>query len=481
MPRPSMRRQPPLARPPAPPPAARRRSHRRAFPFAFLLFLLGLGLLPLGAPAAAQPALESDLEAARQAWHEARQRFEAAVAPLELPGDPDSDRTGARPTGDAAGNPALEGALRDLHASVPAPAHGQLREILQRPPEAWTPAELAQVRGWVVEGEASLAILTDLLGGEAGRDDLSLSLPASSSSMGPYLELLRAGRLLRAQAAWHHQGDRPGKALESLRALGTLARNLAAEPSFLSQMIAAALEGSLLRSLEWWLTAAPAVAASFKGLPQLLEGPSVDQRLRTAMAFEAGLMVGHFRTAAPSDRGAVPLAGSVTMPSREAMSEVQRLREAAAFLERFQAFVQVMRRPFPEALEALESFPESAVDPEQAPVTGVVLPLLLPNFIDGVGKLQAAGTLRLLARQALALRLRGLETGAYPVRWEEALGEVARIRDPLTGSAATWEVFEDGSARLSHPQAEAVWEERWGDLPIPPPPFSWSLPAPRGP
>jgi hypothetical protein len=95
---------------------------------------------------------------------------------------------------------------------------------------------------------------------------------------------------------------------------------------------------------------------------------------------------------------------------------------------------------------------------------------------SSIGRLQFALSARNLARTALALRLQGLETGAYP----ETLASLpeAMRPDPFAGKPLSYERRADGSAHLAVPGFEVLWT-RISDAGPDTQPYSWELPPPR--
>ena len=96
-----------------------------------------------------------------------------------------------------------------------------------------------------------------------------------------------------------------------------------------------------------------------------------------------------------------------------------------------------------------------------------------PNRI--VGRMQSTLSLRDAVRIALAVRLQGLERGAYP----ETLASIpgAAHPDPFAGTPLTYERLPDGSARMSVPRFEELWK-RISDASASSQPYLWELPAP---
>jgi hypothetical protein len=142
-------------------------------------------------------------------------------------------------------------------------------------------------------------------------------------------------------------------------------------------------------------------------------------------------------------------------------------------------------------LETLRWLAEASRDPAtflspdaegaEPPGGGEIADVMMPNLLDSVYKLLATEESRKLAELAVRLRLEAVERGAYP---EVPSGRAARavFGDP-TATHPTLERRADGSVVLTHPAAAAAWEERWGEMraPVQPPPYTWELPAPRGP
>jgi hypothetical protein len=90
-------------------------------------------------------------------------------------------------------------------------------------------------------------------------------------------------------------------------------------------------------------------------------------------------------------------------------------------------------------------------------VTGKVRSMLISNLIDAVARYQANLSSRQLAAAAIEIRRLGLEAGEYPPA--SALAALLEP-SPYTRETPDYERLEDGSARLSYPEAADLWRER---------------------
>jgi hypothetical protein len=94
---------------------------------------------------------------------------------------------------------------------------------------------------------------------------------------------------------------------------------------------------------------------------------------------------------------------------------------------------------------------------------------------SSIGRVQSTLSLRKLARIAVAVRLEGLEDGAYPETLASLPG--ATQPDPFAGTPLTYERRPDGSARISVPDFAVLWKQI-SDIGPGAQPFVWELPAP---
>jgi len=98
--------------------------------------------------------------------------------------------------------------------------------------------------------------------------------------------------------------------------------------------------------------------------------------------------------------------------------------------------------------------------------------MMLPNYLDAIGKAKAIETSRLLALESLELRLACLESGDYPDRVE------LDFIEPYAAEPISVEWASDGGMVLSAPKAAELWAEVYRDAqPVEAPPLSWTLPA----
>ena len=328
----------------------------------------------------------------------------------------------------------------------------------------WSPAELAAARELVGPRRAEADRLGELVrtGGAsaaAGSGTAARGAGEDAGGANTYagdVPLLRASRLLAVDARVALAEGDVERAVERVEDLGALVRAFEGAPGMVRQMFAAAVEGGQLRAVAD-LVASPAVGRGhlerLRAAFSDLDTETALRRMMRAEAEEALAAMEQLPSDGPADGTLVKLA---------AAEIVSAYRELATT-----PFAAVRER-HDRRIAAAES-PDSPAD--------VVVGLAIPNMVEGVLKIQAAGSARQLARLALALRLHALDEGAYPATLDALLVPAGPDSlagpDPLAGQPPRWQVGP-GGAVLSNPAAEALWRgaERRSD-----PPFVWRLPA----
>lgn len=123
----------------------------------------------------------------------------------------------------------------------------------------------------------------------------------------------------------------------------------------------------------------------------------------------------------------------------------------------YRELVAASEAPFTELSTRLDA--EGAL--KARTVNGKVRSMLVPNLLDGIGRYQATLSSRQLAVAAIEVRRLGLGAGAYPAA--SNLG-ASLEPSPYTGEMPDYERLEDGSVRLSYPEAADLWRERNSQL-----------------
>lgn len=263
------------------------------------------------------------------------------------------------------------------------------------------------------------------------------------------LRLLRAGRLLALDAQVALADGDLDRSVDRVEELGALVRVLESASGLVRQMFAASTEGRQLQAVEA-LVASPSVDREhldrLSGALSDLDTPAALRRMMEVEAGEYLAMVEEVRAQNPDED-----------PAREADAEI------------LAAYRALAATPFSEVRRRLDQRMRAAASAETP--EDVIVGLAIPNMIEAVVKIQAAGAGRQLARIALELRRRHLDGGSYPADLGGVPG--AGEPDPYAGERPRWEPGPEGGT-LSNPAAAALWgtaARRHG------PPFVWRLPA----
>lgn len=141
----------------------------------------------------------------------------------------------------------------------------------------------------------------------------------------------------------------------------------------------------------------------------------------------------------------------------------RRSLEESYYYEGLTDYHEASARPYREAQEARARLD----DPPWWTPAGTVLPLFMPNLNVAIDRTRAIAASRRLARLALDLAANGAPH-PLPADLEP---------DPFAGELPTLVRRPDGSAVLTLPGADVLWNELMGSNDIPGPPFTWHLPA----
>lgn len=323
-----------------------------------------------------------------------------------------------------------------------------------RGPAAWSSRDLQRIEAALQRMEP----LVDVYRRARMRSDAAYR-PEDVSGDDFSMPALRGSRLLLAEAGLAlTQGDEAA-ARDSLEALSRIAWALENGPGVMHQLVGIHAEERLLRGVQWIVEWPEVSSATLRSLLEELPRKDAAAAFRHSMSREAGIMV-----RAMQGEGQPPVADWY----RWIPGAVD--RDTADLLDGYREFALLAEHPF---LEARDERAEALEGPRRS-TPKVVLDLLLPNFYQVIGKLQAVTASRQLARHALELRIAALEGSGYPA----ALDHLEP--DPLTGTAPRYVASEAG-ARLENVEARELWRQEWGKLnDRPAPPYVWSLPPARG-
>lgn len=395
-----------------------------------MLLVALLAMLP--ARASALPSQGAD--AAEAPVQQARERFEASVGPLQA--------AAYRPAPVVDDANAAHWFLHGAEALELGGGEGdRLQRLAVEGPAGWSGRDTAWLRQLVAREAGALALFR-----RAARCEASAFPPVPPQGIdGRLLDLAGAGRFLLA-AGLLELTETPDRA-PSLEVLAALARRLGEQPELLYTLLGLSAEQHLLRGVHH-AAASPAVPpATLRGLTARLSTEPPAETYSRRIAFLVAEIAATFEEQGSGDG-------------------VSGGEEHARVLDDLRAVAQAAREP-----GGLEAYLDGVVADPGSPME-VTAGLLIPNILEAGIKLRAVASARELALAAVELRRVVEETGAYP----PALPLPA---DPFSGSRPEYRRLEDGSARLANPAAEAAWEERWGHLPRPLPPFRWELPPPR--
>lgn len=102
--------------------------------------------------------------------------------------------------------------------------------------------------------------------------------------------------------------------------------------------------------------------------------------------------------------------------------------------------------------------------------------LLVELAYSAIERHQATESARILAELAVAVCGKGRVAGEYP----KTLSEFSTAKSPYTGESVQYQLQKDGSATLSFPKADQLWDKRMETEPPSKPKFVWNLPKISG-
>ena len=252
--------------------------------------------------------------------------------------------------------------------------------------------------------------------------------------------------------------------LANARALAALRKALETEPHLVFQLLAMSVEKSTYALAQDTLLSDlgndPEV---LKEVAATLPEEAATSPLRKAFAMDAVRSMTFFDPSAETEMMDLGWLERLVMTFQGPF-------ERAAFLDVYRRLGRATELPASE----IESFIRHGGEPD-APITGIIAQMLIPNLIDSVKKDRSALASGRLARIAFTLRAHALVHGSYP----ESLDgfSPADLQDPYAEGTIHFERHADGSASLSYPEAEALWREENQHVPVFPPRFVWQLPS----
>lgn len=391
-------------------------------------------------------------------------RFEAIVGPLDFtayaPEPVPDDRNAALP---------ILQALDRLEAHEdPTWRAGlaSLRQADHRPISRWSEEDW-RLAGEVLDGVQDVLGPLERAGGRSG-SSFQLDYAAGAEMEIPNLLLATEAAdllLARARLAWHEA--RPEDAATAVEALSTLGRALEGESPLIFQLVGNRTEILQFRAIQDGLATrrwGPEDRAVLRRLTATTRDRPRQRSLRSTLGAEGAFLY----SLRPGGRFAGSFAEE--LPARRRVA--YRWRGYGSVAGGLDYYARVM--------EAYPALTQEAMAQDRGPTSpprdGVLGPLI-PNLRPSLRKLKAAESLARLARTALELAADGAAAGELPTALP-----APPPADPFLGAPAVYERAPDGSAILTLPGGEEVWDAlrpaglRGGDeAPL----FTWLLAPPR--
>ncbi len=342
--------------------------------------------------------------------------------------------------------------------------------VRRKPIEAWSADQLRGVRGILSSQDETLALLHQV----AARPRSSFDLPYDQGPKMPIPNLLmylEAGDLLLAETrVAAADGDREG-AVRAVEGLGALARSIAGEPPLVFQVVGHASARRQYRAIRAFLGGGGADRSDLERLAASLPAARFAEHFRRAVGAEGAVLY----WARPSGPGAGDITAYLGKESARAYGSLLGEAYVARGLD---AYARVVTAFPGSSYAALRARPGLFATPKPEPPLADPHLALVADLGLVVGEFKGTESIDRLARVALRLADEGLRTGRYP-------GSLAGLEggggpDPLTGSPLAYRRLADGSAALSVPGGQTLWEKvrprrhRAGEESL----FAWTLPAP---
>lgn len=244
------------------------------------------------------------------------------------------------------------------------------------------------------------------------------------AEMPDLLSLLKACRLLLAEARVAAADGDELRTITALATMGAMASSLERESAILTALVGIACERMMLRAAAEALTCHQPWSADTRFLDGL-EGTLSTEDLAAMMhrVFDAWALV---ETKALGDGTGESKAWT------EAGVTVAEINEVAGILH------ELVAVPYGSASDRF-------IEPPPGASSGANL--VLVNLRDAIAREQAALAQRQLVRSAIELRRIGLADGSYPV--DRSVVAELTGPDPFTGRRLLYEVREDGSAEVA--------------------------------
>lgn len=273
-------------------------------------------------------------------------------------------------------------------------------------------------------------------------------------------------------------GDRQ-RLLADARALAALRRALENEPLLACQMLAMSIElaqhelvqqallhetllHETLSGDESRLSSVPSVDAIFEELAELLDAGDAGRALRASFAVEAARMIQGFDSMVADE-------GALWHRLRNVPMRMWAPMEYASGVDFYYRLAKATEMPVGEIALYLSSNASST------PGRRTMARTLVPYLVDSVKKSRASAAARRLAGLAIEARLHAVEHGAFPEHLESLAG--AGLADPYSGGDLHYTKRPDGSAVVSFPDGQALWQKENPSSPHYHPRFVWHLPS----
>ena len=278
-----------------------------------------------------------------------------------------------------------------------------------------------------------------------------------SAVMPPMMNLFRSARLVAMDLRLALAVEEPERVSRDLQILGQLSLALSRESFLVSALLHLGVERLYLGAISDVMQAGVEDQDLWVHLQDELGRREGGEPLRRSIAGEAAAVL-----------SVTGLRGSEADSTDRWEQFVFWLLEPyqlAALLDTYGEVVRSLDDPWIATLESRRVEPEGLVwGPHQ---------LMKPNLLEAVEKVKASELSRLLAEQALALKLKSLETGGLPRSFN------TEIMDPYASGSVLYEWSAEEGAILSAPEAMELWmSEHAGEDERRMPIFVWHLSRP---
>jgi hypothetical protein len=332
-----------------------------------------------------------------------------------------------------------------------------LRSLANTSSSRWTP-EQCQLAARLLERNApALTLLHRSVGMKV------CDLEGANKDGGKYgLQLIQAARLLAADSRDAlRQGDMD-RFFASAETLGIFASAQERKVELIDLLLGCFAERELLPVIQE-AASAPSLPASDMGrLGALLPTVDLAAAMRRTAGYEAAAMVERVANGTEADH--LGLTG-LLQPLANRISWITEDSETSRALRGWVAWAESLGTPYAQR-NAAPSPQESASDD----------PRVWDRSGKTAGRLQAMLALRQMTALGLKVRKAGLERGAYPADLSSFPG--AMSPDPFTGKPVGYTHLPDGSASLSVPGGDALYDKLSGGK-VPTIGATWTLPPIR--